>query len=169
MTWPEPIYGQSYTCAPLNLTGREELSPSLLFYASEISTLFSTIANVTLIWDQKTPKDLEEEDWVYLGKSSSCHSSFTSMFSIRRVASVVPIPLRGPRTWGWMEADAITTTEETYCPKRELKGHSRNAKTRVGCFGRSQHGYNILGLFYYLTYILGLWSIIDHMDFYPPA
>lgn len=32
---------------------------------------------------------------LYLGKSSSCHSSFTSMFSILRVASVVPIPQRG--------------------------------------------------------------------------
>ena len=29
-----------------------------------------------------------------LGKSSSCHSSFTSTFSIRKVASVVPIVLR---------------------------------------------------------------------------
>lgn len=29
-----------------------------------------------------------------LGKSSSCHSSFTSTFSIRKVASVVPIALR---------------------------------------------------------------------------
>lgn len=32
-----------------------------------------------------------------LGKSSSCHSSFTSTFSIRKVASVVPIvPREGP-------------------------------------------------------------------------
>lgn len=40
---------------------------------------------------------------LYLGKSSSCHSSFTSMFSILRVASVVPIPQRGKlglKVWG---------------------------------------------------------------------
>lgn len=46
-------------------------------------------------WKIKQLKEGRRIKGLYLGKSSSCHSSFTSMFSMRRVASVVPIPPRG--------------------------------------------------------------------------
>lgn len=69
---------------------------------------------------------LSQHTQQYLGKSSSCHSSFTSMLSMRKVASAVPILSRGGQAsahWG-RQTDEIMLEfrKSTHSTYSRLKG-----------------------------------------------
>lgn len=107
------------------------------------------------------------DEWLYLGKSSSCHSSFTSMFSIRRVASVVPIPLRGEHGPGGASR-RDHDHRRTLTPRTRPKGSTSGPQCRNTCLVSA--GISIAArLKSIIPYILGLWNIGDHMDLLSPC
>lgn len=68
----------------------------------------------------------------YLGKSSSCHSSFTSMLSMRKVASAVPILCLGGGT------SAVCKQQNTFITSFSNRSHNIT-HTAVGCVQEGLH------------------------------
>lgn len=114
----------------------------------------------------------------HLGKSSSCHSSFTSMFSIRRVASVVPIPQRGEQGPGGGKRKVYQWTPFTII--EEKLSHNKSVLTRqsasslhcrILCLTQMTKGkVGIVGGFYPNNFSLefrACYHFLSH-GFYPP-
>ena len=108
------------------------------------SSIFSTF-NVSPVFDSNGAEQMltnRIEKGTHLGKSSSCHSSFTSMFSMRRVASVVPIPQRGEQgpagvRRGTTSQWKLVTTDESWVSSQQAAPHvfEMMAEGRVGIVG----------------------------------
>lgn len=90
------------------------------------------------------------------------------MFSIRRVASVVPIPLRGEHGPGGASR-RDHERRRNLTPRTRAKRVYFTTAMQKHLFGvrRNQHRCKIKNLFF--PYILGLWNIADHMDLLSPC
>lgn len=100
---------KEHTCYPSALNTRDRFSilAVVCLYGGQIRQPVHTHTcahthSLAHVYMHKLPRE-------YLGKSSSCHSSFTSMLSMRNVASAVPILCQGGRA----SAHAAWETVET--------------------------------------------------------